>query len=208
MSSKPLYTCQCPPQFDLNNIFRPAKKLDKFKRFSAHVVRDVIINTIVIIIIIITIIIVTIIIIVIIIIVIIVIIIIIIIIIIIVVIIIIIIMDIITIVITIVIVIIITIVVVIVIIIVTIIVIVIIIIIIAMVMIIIVIIFPCTDGKFFEYLEASKCSKKSCTQFTPTLFIRRFFLRQVGYLTDRRHLRSLLFIYKTAKHKPIEIDFH
>ena len=206
MSSKPSYTCQCPTQFDLNNIFRPAKKLDKFKRFSAHVVRDVIINTIVIIIIIITIIIVTIIIIVIIIIVIIVIIIIIIIIIIIVVIIII--MDIITIVITIVIVIIITIVVVIVIIIVTIIVIVIIIIIIAMVMIIIVIIFPCTDGKFFEYLEASKCSKKSCTQFTPTLFIRRFFLRQVGYLTDRRHLRSLLFIYKTAKHKPIEIDFH
>ena len=185
MSSKPLYTCQCPPQFDLNNIFRPAKKLDKFKRFSAHVVRDVIINTIVIIIIIITIIIVTIIIIVIIIIVIIVIIIIIIIIIIIVVIIII--MDIITIVITIVIVIIITIVIVIV-------VVIIIIIVTIIVIVIIIIIFPCTDGKFFEYLEASKCSKKSCTQFTPTLFIRRFFLRQVCYLTDRRHLISVVHL--------------
>ena len=168
MSSKPLYTCQCPPQFDLNNIFRPAKKLDKFKRFSAHVVRDVIINTIVIIIIIITIIIVTIIIIVI-----------------------IIIVIIVIIIITIVIVI----VVVIIIIIVTIIVVVIIIIIVTIIVIvIIIIIFPCTDGKFFEYLEASKCSKKSCTQFTPTLFIRRFFLRQVCYLTDRRHLISVVHL--------------
>ena len=35
-----------------------------------------------------------------------------------------------------------------------------------------------TDGKFFEYLEASKSSKRSYTQFTLTLFIRGFFLRQ------------------------------
>ena len=35
-----------------------------------------------------------------------------------------------------------------------------------------------TDGMFFEYLEASKSSKRTYTQFTLTLCIRGFFLRQ------------------------------
>ena len=43
-----------------------------------------------------------------------------------------------------------------------------------------------TGGKFFEYLEASKSSKRSYTQFSLTLFIRGFFLKdktKAGYLT-------------------------